>query len=100
MPTFRNPRKGDLVHYVLPSNAHRPAIVVRVFPSEDEARMPLIDLVVFMDGRNDVTEQLFLREARADLPIPSIWVQQVNYEMAGGISSWHWPDECANHEFD
>jgi len=102
MPTSRDPHKGDFVHYVLPSNAHRPAIVVRVFPSEDAARMALIDLTVFLDGRNDAVELLVLRDGGKEMGVPpsSIWVPQVSYEMAGGVTSWHWPDECSGHDND
>jgi len=80
---------------VLPSNAHRPALVVRVFPPADEAHMPLVDLVVFMDGRNDIIETLTVRGPEPGIAISSIWRPQVAYEMAGGVNSWHWSDECA-----
>jgi hypothetical protein len=46
------PSIGRIVHFVLPSGQHRPAIIVRVWgekPTEDS----LVNLQVFSDGTND-----------------------------------------------
>ena len=89
MATFKNPTKGDEVHYVLSSNAHRIAKVVRVFPPSDDALMPMVDLAVFLDGKNDTIEGT-----------PLVWIGAVSYEVAAAVNSWHWADGCHGHEND
>lgn len=79
---------GRIVHYVLPpvwrnQGEHRPGIVVKVWEPL-QAPYP-IQLVVFIDGLNDIDPGLG-RQATL-----SIWATSVPYDPEGKQpGSWHW----------
>lgn len=86
----RGPRKSEWVHYVLSNNAHRPALVVRVWEIEG-ADMPQLGLVVFLDGRNDTAEGAacvhanLVKYASIDSPF---------------VNTWHPEAGCYGHDKD
>lgn len=81
----KNPAAGQvfptisrIVHFVLPSGKHRPAIVVEDWGGK--SMNP--NLQVFVDGTNDTG-------------IDSnhvIWRTSVPYDELGRINTWHWPE--------
>lgn len=86
METEQKPTVGRIVHYVLPdgrSAGHtRPAIVVRVWGGTDGGHdMPLIQLQVFTDGRNDGDEYAS----------GIAWKTSVHYDADGAPGTWRWP---------
>lgn len=94
MPRGFRPKKGDMVHYVCSSGAHRPAMIVRR-RSPDEEIIQVVGLVVFLDGRHD--SQQAMTTGHAD---------QIRYgEPQAGmathpVNTWHWAEDCSGHEFD
>ena len=80
------PSVGRIVHYVLPSGqvgAHRPAIVVHVWPGGSGNPYPdgeTVQLQVFMDGSNDWY-------------FTSIhWATSVTHDEGKAPGTWHWPE--------
>lgn len=72
--------EGRIVHYVMPNEDHRPAIVVRVCPKEWGYPDGAVQLQVFTDGSNDGLEYasgLF-------------WATSVQYSLDTVPGTWHW----------
>jgi len=72
--------EGRIVHYVLPSGGHRPAIVVRVC---DTART-VCNLQVFTDGSNDGP----IYESGM------VWETSIPYSHEKTPCTWHWIEEA------
>jgi hypothetical protein len=71
--------EGRIVHYVVESGEHRPAIVVHVFNEETG----LVNLQVFTDVSND------------GLAESIIWKTSIGYsEDASITNTWHWIEEA------
>lgn len=70
---------GRVVHYVLLSGKHRPAIVVEVWDKE----AGVINLQVFTDSAND----------GAEMSGNLVWRTSVKYDATGLTpNTWHWPE--------
>lgn len=72
--------EGRIVHYVMPSGDHRPAIVVQVCPKEWGYPPGAVQLQVFTDGSNDgleYTSGIF-------------WATSVQYSETPAPQTWHW----------
>jgi len=70
--------EGRIVHYVMPSGEHRPAIIVRAGDSEDGCA----NLVVFLDGTNDL-------ETGGE-PRLTEWQTSVLQAEEALAGTWHW----------
>jgi len=79
----REPRIGDIVHFILPNGlnegAHRPGIIVRIWSPH------IVQLVVFTDGPNDFT-------GNHPGTTGVMWASSVPYSSNFGARTWHWPD--------
>ena len=77
--------EGRLVHFVMPSHEHRPAIVVRVW----DQLSGMVNLVVFTDGSNDVkkSEESYSRDPS---PVLTIWETSRTYSEDPQPFTWHW----------
>lgn len=71
---------GRIVHYVMPNNVHRPAIIVNVH----DAASGLVNARVFTDGANDYTAVGWHSEHPG-------WVTSIHFDdsPAPAISTWH-----------
>lgn len=85
--------EGRIVHYVLPDNgdglcksvgAHRPAMVVLVCPKEWGYPDGAVNLMVFVDGSNDV--QNFKGHP--------LWATSVQYSENPQPDTWHWIEKA------
>ena len=97
--------EGRVLHYVLKGDEpflredckgqHRPALVVSA--DEDLKRRGLCNLVVFVDGYNDLRMD---NQPGADinsLPSMVIWIPNVKFrhpDEGGTTGTWHWPRDC------
>ena len=70
--------EGRIVHYVMPSGEHRPAIVVRVRNLETVTD-GYVNLVVFVDGVNDVNLATTILET-------SVFFNNTDKP----VGTWHW----------
>lgn len=90
MSNAQNPSIGRIVHYVMPNNDVRPAIIVQVWPEGDNA----VNLQVFTDGSND---NLYLRDDERASRGPGksarcvVWRTSVPYNEENKPGTWHWP---------
>ncbi len=87
--------EGRIVHYVLESGQHRPAIVVRDWKQENG----LVNLQVFTDGWNDrfkVTHLVRLGEQETVISIDQnvVWRTSVYYSEAKEPGTWHWIEKA------
>lgn len=69
---------GRIVHYVMQDGQHRPAIVVRLWPSPTAD--PVVNLQVFTDGDNDHLENV-------------VWRTSVLHSADPKPGTWHWPEK-------
>lgn len=78
--------EGRIVHYVLPDQQHRPAIVVKVwslpYPPEDGC----VNLQVFMDSDADALYN--------DKMLPVSWRTSVTYSAMPKPGTWHWIEKA------
>jgi hypothetical protein len=82
--------EGRIVHFVMPSGEHRPAIVVRVWNDADMSK-GYINLVVFVDGSNDVRR--VLAEPLAE-PVTTVWETSIYYSETKEPRTWHWIEKA------
>ncbi len=89
--------EGLIVHYVLESGQHRPAIVVRDWKQPNG----LVNLQVFTDGWNDqfvsthlvhVGEQKL--EGALKIDQNSIWCTSIHYSEEMKPGTWHWIEKA------
>lgn len=73
------PTIGRIVHFTMPDNQIRPAIIVRTFPHEP-FQPQKVNLQLFTDGPNDTSE----REG-------VVWKSEVRQSETPEPSCWHWP---------
>lgn len=81
--------EGRIVHYVMPSGIHRPAIVVQVWRYSD-GKPPengCSNLVVFVDGLNDVKRSF--EDPNKDV-VTSLWETSICYSENKEVGTWHW----------
>ena len=79
---------GRVVHFVLGSGAHRPAIVVNA----GEGELPgiqLVNLTVFLDLLNDKGVKCPIMGGG-----PTISVGSVPGDESGKLGTWHWPERA------
>lgn len=78
--------EGRIVHYVMPDGQHRPGIIVRVW---DSPHPGLVNLIVFVDGTNDIKNQA----PAVYSPTPMTeWKTSVVYSEDKAPGTWHWPE--------
>lgn len=100
---------GRIVHFVMPDGQDRPALIVRTWPAA-AGDTPLIQLQVFVDGRND--EDLVREDEHG---ASTVWRTSVEFDAGSraieGVESddpaarilarparppragtWHWPE--------
>jgi hypothetical protein len=70
------PSIGRIVHFVMPSGNHRPAIVVNV-TAEGSSRPTL---QIFTDSKNDHPRENIHQ------------AHDVEYDEHGAFGTWHWPE--------
>jgi len=99
------PTIGRIVHYILKTGEHRPAIIVRVWPGEygnDEVKDG-INVQILLDGGNDKAalrppagqeiRGVMGRVTEQECATGSAWRTSVRYDGTGLMSgSWHWPE--------
>lgn len=70
--------EGRIVHFVLATGEHRPAIVVRNW--NIESKPGYVNLLVFADGSND-----------GEWGKPNVvWETSVDYSEEPQVRTWHW----------
>ena len=72
--------EGRIVHYVLPNEQHRPAVIVRVW----DTVTGMSNLQVFMDGNNDK----HVTHHGLD------WVGSVFYSEEPKVNTWHYIEKA------
>lgn len=77
------PTIGRIVHYVLANGEHRPGIIVRTWPTDDEK----VNLQLFVDGSNDCAA-----EPQANYSTGVIWKTSAPHDEEKKPNSWHWPE--------
>lgn len=80
--------EGRIVHYVLPNNDHRPAVVVRVWNKEEG----YVNLQVFTDGSNDrYAYPDVVGSILDDIDRGIMWVTSVYPDLEDKKpNTWHW----------
>jgi hypothetical protein len=86
--------EGRIVHYVMQNGQHRPAIVVRAWHNDklqltDEG---LCNLVVFVDGTNDVKRSF--DDPLAKEPVLTMWETSRSYSEEPEPFTWHWIEKA------
>lgn len=83
--------EGRMVHYVMPSHQHRPAIIVKVW--DHTGNTGTSNLTVFVDGRNDVK----MEDKDWDPKNPDVLLMRytsVVYSEDPQPSTWHWIEKA------
>jgi len=75
----QTPTIGRIVHFTMPDNQVRPAIVVRVHDKQ-EGQPQKVNLQVLTDGPNDPSTK--------DSPM---WKSEVMESPTSEQACWHWP---------
>lgn len=94
MPTDKNYNQpisiGRIVHYVMPDNQHRPAIIVRVWENN------VVNLQVFLDSNNDHQgngkDVIWRTSVHQDEGGISKDVGGEVHEVAPKPNTWHYPE--------
>ncbi len=82
------PSIGRIVHFVLPSGEHRPAIIVRIWDLVPTERS-CVQLQVFVDGSNDAAD-LYDGERAVLPPVNAVWRTSVRQDPSGQTpGTWH-----------
>jgi hypothetical protein len=81
--------EGRIVHYVMQSGEHRPAIVVRVWDVTG-APKGYVNLVVFVDGAND----LHYASVPGTPDQVTIWATSKRYSEDKEPDTWHWIEKA------
>lgn len=81
--------EGRIVHYVMPSGEHRPAIVVKNWHSTSDDGY--VNLLVFTDGYNDSNNlPESLASEKENIKRGLFWAPSVFYDADKKTSTWHW----------
>lgn len=81
--------EGRIVHFVLPSGEHRPAVIVRAWGKETSEN-GCANLQVLLDGTNDLRENE-AHLTREDAEKGTKWVTSVIMDNDDKRSwTWHW----------
>jgi hypothetical protein len=84
--------EGRIVHYVLQSGEHRPAIIVRVWNDPYENPTGMCNLVVFTDGTNDVKRSI--DDPLAKEAVLTMWETSRFYSENKEKFTWHWIEKA------
>lgn len=80
--------EGRIVHFVMPSGEHRPAIVVKIWHVAGERGY--VNLVVFVDGGNDLHYA-----SSPDKPDQvTLWETSIFYSENKEPRTWHWIEKA------
>lgn len=79
--------EGRIVHYVLQSGSHRPAIIVRNWHTPGGS----CNLQVFLDGMNDRGIE-FVAAEEADHGLK--WCTSILHSSDRLPGTWHWPEKA------
>lgn len=82
--------EGRIVHFVMPDNRHRPAIIVNAHPTADEG---LVNLHIFVDGPQE------LRPGYDVEPVPvangcDTWMASIAFSSEFVPGTWHWIEKA------
>ncbi len=95
---------GRIVHYVLASGEHRPAIVVQVWKDEypeNADDKDGVNVQVFLDGKNDL-EKLpygapnYYRPTIEECERGTMWGTSARYSNLHEPWTWHWPEHVGD----
>jgi hypothetical protein len=90
--------EGRIVHYVMPSHEHRPAIVVHVWKVGSPEGVPtnngMINLTVFVDGLNDVKPQAEVNFSPKNNETLLMRCTSVLYSEDPQPFTWHWIEKA------
>lgn len=82
--------EGRIVHFVMPNKEHRPAVIVRVWSPETNDT-GYSNLLVFLDGTNDKTDQNNISDEQAKTC--TMWATSVSMSEGKEPRTWHWPEK-------
>lgn len=83
--------EGRIVHFVMSSGEHRPAIVVKVWRISGACE-GYSNLIVFVDGTNDVKRSS--EDTNKDI-IHTIWETSICFNDAEKpVGTWHWIEKA------
>jgi len=89
--------EGRIVHFVLQSGDHRPAIIVNAWGNQG-GDSGMVNMVVFLDGTND---RKSIRPAAGVLEFSSgeldrctAWKTSIHYSDGKEPNTWHWPENA------
>lgn len=82
--------EGRVVHYVMPNGKHRPAMVSRVWESE----RGMVNLVVTLDGRNDIGDLKAAGVHPDDIQGFQLWATSEYYSEQPEPHTWHWIEKA------
>lgn len=82
--------EGRIVHYVMPSHEHRPAIVVKVW--DRNGNMGTSNLTVFVDGSNDVKPEVNYDPKNNETLL--MRVTSATYSEKKEPFTWHWIEQA------
>lgn len=75
--------EGRIVHFVMPSKEHRPAIIVRVWNVTGSCD-GYANLIVFVDGTNDVKPFT-----------TTLWETSICFDdVEKRVGTWHWIEKA------
>jgi hypothetical protein len=81
--------EGRIVHYVMPNNQNRAALVVRVFTHLAPEHDGMANLYVFLDGLND-QGQFPDGSVLSGQGVTIYWATSVHYSEEPLPGTWHW----------
>ena len=87
--------EGRIVHFVMPNDEHRPAIIVKVWNHETG----YVNLQVFTDGSNDVQmfqdSERYSQITREQVSRGILWSTSIfPDEETKRAGSWHWIEKA------
>ena len=86
---------GRIIHYVLKNGKHRPAIIVQEW-DEGGGAIGLINVVVFLDGTNDLDRTGDVAEfSSAEIERCTAWRTSIHFSATKEPGTWHWPEKSA-----
>jgi hypothetical protein len=92
---------GRVVHYVLKSGKHRPAIIVEPCSAREQPpEIGVINIVVFLDGTNDMRSyhegvgmESGIEFSSAQYSACTAWRTSVHFSAEPKPGTWHWPEK-------
>lgn len=90
--------EGRMVHYVMPNEQYRPAVIVKVWDKEHVNGC--CNLQVFTDGPNDIDQWVKDADGNAHLErleearIGVMWKTSVLFSETKEPHTWHWTEQA------